>query len=232
MLTELHDRQLTGESESHLRLFGQRGTLVHKDVCLPLQSLISAAADDGFSLQIASGFRSFERQQAIWQAKFLGTRPLLNHDSQPLDITTLSESEKIAAILHWSALPGTSRHHWGTDLDIFCSLQQGEQPLRLEPDEYALGGPQHSTYLWLREHAGKFGFFWPYNTYRGGVAEEPWHISYGEIAEQALSQLTSTKVMDALTRNQVIGLAHLGPQIEALMVKYVTNVAHWPNNEH
>ena len=46
-------------------------------------------------------------------------RPLLDANNQPLDALQLGETERLHAILHWSALPGTSRHHWGTDLDIY-----------------------------------------------------------------------------------------------------------------
>jgi hypothetical protein len=45
--------------------------------------------------------------------------PLLDAHNQPLDALQLGETERLHAILHWSALPGTSRHHWGTDLDIY-----------------------------------------------------------------------------------------------------------------
>ena len=67
-------------------------------------------------------------------------RPLLDARNQPLDALQLGETERLHAILHWSALPGTSRHHWGTDLDIYdpdC-LPAGTR-LALEPWEYEGG---------------------------------------------------------------------------------------------
>ena len=72
----------------------------------------------GFNLQVASSWRSFERQLAIWNGKWRGA-PLLDADNQPLDALQLGDMERLHAIPRWSALPGTSRHHWGTDLDIY-----------------------------------------------------------------------------------------------------------------
>ncbi|SPY94009.1 D-alanyl-D-alanine carboxypeptidase [Proteus mirabilis] len=70
----------------------------------------------------ASFIRSFERQLAIWNGKFEGTRPVLDAESQPIDIQTLSEGQRCEAILKWSALPGASRHHWGTEIDFLRSF--------------------------------------------------------------------------------------------------------------
>ncbi len=33
-------------------------------------------------------------------------------------LASSAEAERVAAILVWSALPGASRHHWGTDCDV------------------------------------------------------------------------------------------------------------------
>ena len=47
----------------------------------------------------------------------------------------------MAAILVWSALPGASRHHWGTDLDVFDrAVQPPGEPLELLARHYEPGG--------------------------------------------------------------------------------------------
>ncbi len=100
--------QLTGQSETHLvnTKVGQKAFLVHQDVAEDLLRLANAAQQAGFNFHIASGFRSFERQAAIWNNKMLGNRPILDSNSQPLDASQLTDREKIYAILRWSALPG------------------------------------------------------------------------------------------------------------------------------
>ncbi len=133
---------LTGLTESHLSnvLIGQKHFLIHSDIQRDLLALYSAACEAGFNFHIASGFRSFERQKTIWNNKFRGISPILSKESQPLDPDSLSEIEKVNAILRWSALPGGSRHHWGTDFDIYDrdAIAQGET-LQLEPWEYLSG---------------------------------------------------------------------------------------------
>jgi LAS superfamily LD-carboxypeptidase LdcB len=123
-----------------------------------------AAAHEGFNLQAASSWRSFERQLAIWNGKWRGERPLLDA-RQPAAgcAATGRDRERLHAILRWSALPGTSRHHWGTDLDIYdpdC-LPAGTR-LALEPWEYEAGGWFADLGEWLGDHMSDFGFFLPY----------------------------------------------------------------------
>ena len=96
---------------------------------LPFLTVLARAAQQaGFELAVASGFRDFERQKWIWDAKASGERPLLDERGQPLDARQLTDRERMWAILRWSALPGASRHHWGTEVDVFdrSSLPAGE----------------------------------------------------------------------------------------------------------
>jgi LAS superfamily LD-carboxypeptidase LdcB len=113
---------LTGEAERHLctpadaRSLGAR---VHQEVVDPFRSLTQEASAAGFDIRIFSGFRSFEHQLSIWNRKVSGKLPVLDSNAVPLDVEALSERELVLAILRWSALPGASRHHWGTDLDVY-----------------------------------------------------------------------------------------------------------------
>ncbi len=94
-----------------------------------------------------------------------------------MDTASLSDEQKVRAILRWSALPGASRHHWGTDFDIYAgNLLPVDTSLALEPWEYTQGH-QVPFYQWLKNNAGQYGFRFPYQQDRGGVAFEPWHIS-------------------------------------------------------
>ena len=92
---------------------------IHRDLVGPLAAMRQAAQKEGFDLAVASGYRSFDRQRAIWNAKANGGRPVLDKNENPLDIDALDAVDLLKAILHWSALPGGSRHHWGSDFDIY-----------------------------------------------------------------------------------------------------------------
>ncbi len=106
-------------------------------------------------------------------------RPVLDTHSQPLDISQLSEGELCEAILHWSALPGASRHHWGTEIDVYDPLRiPTGQTLQLEPWEYEAGGYLAELNDWLTENMSTFDFYRPFTAIDAGVAYEPWHISY------------------------------------------------------
>lgn len=159
----------------------------------PLQSLSFAAEKAGFSLAVASSYRSFDRQLSIWNNKARGLRPVLDSDGQALDITHLSDREKIFAILRWSALPGASRHHWGTDLDIYDrSGITVDYSLQLTVEETQGAGPFAEFHQWLSAElaCNSRGFIRPYRAGVGSIAPEPWHLSYAPVANLYAAQLT------------------------------------------
>ena len=110
--------QLTGRARDHLTELSDPRCTLHKDVVAPFLAMRAAAAADGIDLVAFSSFRDFDRQLAIWNGKFRGERPMQDRAGRPLDALALSPAERVAAILWWSALPGASRHHWGTDFDV------------------------------------------------------------------------------------------------------------------
>ena len=159
---------------------------VHRDIVEPWQALRAAAAKAGFDLAIASGYRNYQRQLEIWNGKACGKRAVYGDNGAALDIAALSERELAFAILRWSALPGASRHHWGTDVDIYDrAALPDDYVLQLNHGEVAdtgLFGPLHR---WLDERIATdraFGFFRPYPIECGGVAPERWHLSYAPLA--------------------------------------------------
>ena len=66
-----------------------------------------AALEEGIEIEIVSAYRSYERQKFIWNRKFYSNAK-----------KGISPMENINKIIEYSTLPGTSRHHWGTDIDI------------------------------------------------------------------------------------------------------------------
>ncbi len=183
---------LTGRTEEHLARHSGFNILIHKDVVAPLSILQQEAQKAGFEPMIVSGFRSHQKQLDIWNAKVRGERAVLDDDGVPLNIRTLSEEDLALAIMRWSALPGASRHHWGTDFDIVdrAALPSPDYQIQLVPEEVEEGGIFAPFYDWLEDFlsAGSTpGFFWPYKTDRKGVAPERWHLSFAPIANRLQS---------------------------------------------
>jgi LAS superfamily LD-carboxypeptidase LdcB len=188
---------LTGQMEGHLCSSDEAellGVRMHRGVVLPFLQLQNEARRAGFDLRILSGFRSFQQQLSIWNRKATGKLAVLDSNAVPLDIERLSENELVFAILRWSALPGASRHHWGTDLDVYdlAALPEGYE-IELVPEEVDAGGMFGPLHEWLDGRIAAdsaFGFFRPYDEDRRGVAPERWHLSYAPAAARFGLQLT------------------------------------------
>lgn len=182
---------LTGQSEEHLIQDYLSQKLIHKDMPLALDTLRNDARDHGFSLAIASSFRSFDAQLKIWNAKARGERVLLDSQGLILDYHSLSKKELIHSILRWSALPGASRHHWGSDFDVFDAnaLVEGYkvQLTTAETEGEGLFAPFH---LWLDGALEKHGFYRPYSKDSGGIAPEKWHLSFRKVADDYEREFT------------------------------------------
>lgn len=212
-----------GLSEAHLSEY--KGKQLHRGIIDDFRALESAAKNAGFDLEIASAYRSFERQSLIWNNKFSGKRPILNANNEPVEIANLSEIEIIRAIMLYSAMPGASRHHFGTDLDVFApNLLKPDQTLQLEPWEYQLDGPFYTLNIWLGENLSKFGFYRPYEEFRGGVAEEPWHISHAKFSDELAEYQTEENIITALKNSNVLGKASLIEHMPNLYKQYIANV--------
>lgn len=221
--------EITGQSEKHIYWFSPN-TGVHHDVVKPWQQLCDAAKEQGFSLSIASGFRSFDRQLAIWNKKCSGQLGIKNINNEQVDIKKLSNDEVIAAILTFSALPGASRHHWGTDIDFYDKTALAEeQSLQLEPWEYQENGPFADLTAWLIQHAHTFGFYFPYDKYRGGIAAEPWHLSYYPVAERYEKQLTQTTLLNCLQSSEIMNKSLVLENLSTIYNQYIFNIG---NFEH
>lgn len=193
---------LTGQTECQLVRVPDLSCMLHKAVVEPLATLRQAAHLAGFELAVASSFRSFERQRAIWNDKVAGRRAVLDDYGQAIDLEALDDWGKVQAILRWSALPGASRHHWGTDLDVFdrkglSAEHPGPQLIEAECEP---GGPFHAFHCWLdRNLTENCDFYRPYAVDRGGIGREPWHISYRPLAlryQQALGLDTLKSVVE------------------------------------
>lgn len=215
---------LTGLSEQHL-VDGANGARLHRQAQPALANLCQAAKADGIDIRIVSAFRSFSRQAAIWQAKMTGQRPVLNVSGNAIDISRLKGKAKLDAVLLYSALPGASRHHWGTEFDVYdaAAVDSSYQP-KLQPEEYGPAGPFNKLRLWLLQHSTTYGFFLPYAVYQGGVAAEPWHISYQPLASIYLSQFNVNLLRQCLLQHPVAEQQLVLGHLTEIVQQYVLNI--------
>ena len=182
---------LTGRTGDHVIDVSELGCRLHARAAEALLHMREAAAEEGIDLSVASGWRDFSRQRSIWNAKYRLERPLRNSIGEIIDGSTLSPLAKIEAISRWSAMPGASRHHWGTDCDVYDRDRLEPDAVQLLREEYVPDGPCGRLHAWLQRRMHDFGFYQPYRTDRGGVCPEPWHISYAPVALDCERELTA-----------------------------------------
>lgn len=160
---------------------GARGAYLRKETYEAFIKMSEAARKDGVKLVIISATRNFEAQKRIWENKWNGKVPV-----EGKDLTTVKDpNERARLILLYSSMPATSRHHWGTDMDL-NSLE----------NSFFESGDGLKTYQWLTAHAAEYGFCQPYTSKtngRTGYEEEKWHWSYLPLSGELL-KLYKTKI--------------------------------------
>jgi len=221
----LNSSEVTGRAATHVRDVADPPCVLHPDTAEALLSMRDEARQAGIDLYVASAYRDFKRQLAIWSAKFNGQRPLLDPAGRRLDHAKLHEYALIDAILTWSALPGASRHHWGSDFDVMdaAALGPGEQA-QLVAQEYGPGGRFERLSGWLDSNMGRFGFFRPYATWQGGVRPEPWHLSYAPVSVPALQVLSLEVLREAIEESDMPGKHAVLARLPELYQRYVLTV--------
>ncbi len=163
---------------------------LRKDTYQAFKLMWDAAMADGVKLVIISATRNFERQKQIWEAKWTGARAIENGANAAENYP--DPVERALKILEYSSMPGTSRHHWGTDIDLN------------DLDNYTFEqGSGKPIYEWLSKNASLYGFCQPYSP-KGpdrphGYNEEKWHWSYVPVASQ-LTRLAEEKLRDDMIR--------------------------------
>ncbi|GIX30084.1 MAG: carboxypeptidase [Porticoccaceae bacterium] len=199
------------------------GVRLHRAAVGPFRALAAAAAREGIQLAVASAHRDFERQRVIWEEKAAGRRPVLDREGRAsLDPLALAPRERLFALLRWSAPPGASRHHWGTDLDLWDrAAGPGFRPA-LTPEEYAPGGPCGRLAAWLDSGvAESLGFYRPYAEDRGGVGIEPWHLSYRPAAEECAAAFDAHRWLALLRRRRVALAEEIAEALAEVCARYL-----------
>lgn len=175
----------------------QKSYFVHKDIVADLTRLCASARDCGFELRLESAYRPFERQLSIWNRKASGELPLLDAAGNPME-RPQDEEELMYAILTWSALPGASRHHLGTDLDVVDANACPEgYEVQLTPDECTgMFGKFHEFLDAVFAADRAFGFNRVFVPGRGKIKPELWHIAHLPTSRRLLESFSLEALRD------------------------------------
>lgn len=224
---KLTAEMLTGKSRAHLQPLPcplSPNHFLQAETVHAFKALQQAAYQAGFNLQPASSFRDFQRQQLIWNGKFSGERKVHDDQGNTLDLNVLDDWARSQAILRWSALPGASRHHWGTEIDIFDpDLLPPNQSLQLEPWEYDTGGYFTRLSEFLLENLPRFDFNLPFMNLpdHKKIGREPWHISYLPLAEQARETFSPDILLASWQGEEIAGVACLQKNLDKIWSSYM-----------
>ena len=155
----------------------------------------AAAKRDGIYLKIVSAYRGFERQKLIWNNKY----------EKYTNDFSLEPEKAISEIIRFSTVPGTSRHHWGTDIDIIDGNFPDEENV-LVSEKFEKDGLFYKAKNWLDNNSENFGFYLTYTNdkNRKGFEFEPWHYSYKPISVKYYRALIKTdlkKIIKSLDIN-------------------------------
>jgi len=218
----MNELELTGRSRTHIIDLGDPPCALHVEAVTSFLAMRDAAARSGVALTPRSTFRDFDAQLRIWNEKWAGERPLYARDGALLDRKQLTDAQTIEAILCWSAIPGGSRHHWGSDVDVFdAAAAPPGYKVQLAPSEYAPDGVFARLSNWLDANMHKYGFFRPYRTDRGGVSPEPWHLSYAPIALPALESLSLSMLRQVLEASSIAGKPHVLARLPEIYTRFL-----------
>lgn len=225
--------ELTGRSEKELIFAPDWNVSLHKKTLIDLTQLKEEAKKVGFEFCVASAFRSFERQQVIFNTKAKGQKPILDAEGKEILSATLNDHDKLFAILRWSALPGASRHHWGSEFDVFDqNAISKDYHLQLIPQEFSHGGPFERLNNWLEEmmQNKNFPFYRPYFQDLGGVSPEPWHLSH-KLSQEYFEQYTFEVFKKNIEISQIEFKELILDNAHQLFDRFVTNVTQppWPS---
>jgi LAS superfamily LD-carboxypeptidase LdcB len=217
--------ELTGRARTHIVELETPRCALHYAVVTSFLAMRDAARADAIDLQAVSSFRDFERQVLLWNRKWRGERPLYARDGSLLAHAQLSEAELVDAILAWSAIPGGSRHHWGSDVDVAdgAAMPEGYQ-VQLLPGEYAAGGVFARLTSWLDDNMARFGFFRPFGSERGGAGIEPWHLSYAPVANEAMGALSLPMLRTALSQSDLLGKHAVLERLPEIYTRFILAV--------
>lgn len=172
------------------------------------ESMRKAALEEGIDIYSVSSYRSYYRQKSIWERKY-----------GAFTSSGLTPRQAILRIIEYSTIPGTSRHHWGTDLDIVDRNAPGTGD-SLMAKHFKPGGRYEKLHAWLTEHANYYGFYLVYTDVqdRQGFKYEPWHFSFKAESQPRLKEYLKLDVVSELKKLDFRGAEYFD---EAFVSNYV-----------
>jgi len=203
--TDISYEELIGKGQPELM---GKGYQLRKEAHDAFTKMVSEALQSDIKIQVVSSYRSFAHQNRIWERKY---RRYLNQG--------LSPAASISKIIAYSTIPGTSRHHWGTDLDLIDA--NAKQPSSvLQPQHFEEKGCYRKLKVWMDTHAEDFGFHLVYtnSASRKGFKYEPWHYSYKPLAQHYLKRYRTLDLKTIINEEELMGHAHFS---EAFINKYL-----------
>ena len=170
--------------------------LLEKETYSAFIKMKDAAEKDGIIIKLVSGFRDFYRQQMIWNNKY---KKFTNEFS-------LDGPTAIKEIIRFSTIPGTSRHHWGTEIDVIDKNFENEKDLLISK-KYEKGGIFYSLKKWMDENSKRFGFYIVYddNSNRPGFEYEPWHYTYKPVSDLYQAEFLKLDLKSIISKTRVEG---------------------------
>jgi len=173
----------------------ESGQFALKEVMEAYRDLREAALKDGWRLQLVSGYRSFGNQRRIWN----------KNDRRLADREDLTEGAKVRIIMSTVSIPGLSRHHWGTELDITERSLRGQ----LVPLKEGTPKKVRDFYDWMERNAPRYGFCRVYQGKGGSIVDEPWHWSYHPFASIYQEQFVKIGDFKGILNKDVAGIRYI-----------------------
>jgi LAS superfamily LD-carboxypeptidase LdcB len=186
------DNYLIGKSTPKLYGNGYRLLKRAHDAFLDMNS---AAQKSGMSIRVVSSYRSFNHQNLIWTRKYNRYRS-----------RNLSSKTAVDYNIRYTAIPGSSRHHWGTEIDVVDgTVKTSQYPLNTKL--FHGYGIYKDFREWMDDNAHKYGFVRVYTNdhTRRGFRYEPWHYSFAELAKPMLKEYAERNVQGILKNQELLG---------------------------
>ena len=188
--------ELMGQADIDLH---GKGINLRKEAHDAFLEMKKAAYSAGIDIKIVSSYRDYYRQESIWERKYM-------RYTEDQNITPLNAIDKI---IEYSTIPGTSRHHWGTDIDIIDGYRKTTGDV-LVPEKFGKDGPFEDFKKWMDENANTFDFHLVYtdDSKRKGFKYEPWHYSFAPISVPMLTEFRRKNIMQLLQQEEFLGCEH------------------------
>lgn len=198
------------------------GYIVDKSVLDDFNKLKASLSGFGFALRIESAYRPFERQLSIWNRKAKGELQLLDAEGLPME-RPKDEEQLMYAILTWSALPGASRHHLGTDLDVVDAKACPDgYEVQLTPAECdGMFRPFHEKLTQMMGAAESFGFERVFVPGRGKIQPEKWHIAHLPTSRKYLESFSLKDLRAIYEKTDIACKSALLDNLDSLAENYI-----------